>query len=44
MNKFISFNFNSWKPVVNVKHSKKIKKFAKYVMEKYGEPTVIGMQ
>lgn len=44
MNKFISFNFNSWKPVVNVKHSKKIKKFGKYVMEKYGEPTVIGMQ
>lgn len=44
MNNFVSFNFNSWKPVAQIKHNTKIKKLAEYVMDKYGEPTVIGIQ
>ena len=41
---FISFNFNSWKPVAQIDHNTKIKKLAEYVIDKYGEPTVIGIQ
>lgn len=44
MNKFISFNFNSWKPIAKVKHSTKIKEFAEYVFDKYGEPIGICIQ
>ena len=44
MNKFISFNFNSFKPIAKVKHSVKITEFADYVFDKYGEPICIGIQ
>lgn len=44
MNKFISFNFNSFKPIAKVKHSVKITEFADYVFDKYGELICIGIQ
>ena len=44
MNKFISFNFNSFKPIAKVKHSVKITEFADYVFDKYGEPICIGIR
>ncbi len=44
MNKFISFNFNSWKPVAQINHNTKIEKLAEHIRDKYGEPTVIGIQ
>lgn len=43
--KIISFNFNSWKPVAeNISYREKIKQFAVYVRNKYGDAAIIAMQ
>lgn len=41
---WISFNFNSWKPVAKMSYKKKINQFAAYIRKKYGGAVVIAIQ